>query len=66
MTTSETDHIVCCDPATALCGAPVAGTAVSFELPDKAPNLCFECSVLEMASVKCLDPSCPGPPEDAP
>lgn len=60
-TAEELDHICCCDPAIALCGAPVAGTAVSFELPDKAPNMCPDCAVLESLHVKCLDPSCPGP-----
>lgn len=57
----EIDHICCCDPGIALCGAPVTGTAVSFEMPDAAHNPCSVCFDLDRAGVKCRELDCPGP-----
>lgn len=61
MSVAEIDHICCCDPAVALCGAQVAGTAVSFDLPSAATNMCAACRVANEIGGKCADPECPGP-----
>jgi hypothetical protein len=54
------DHIVCCDPDTALCGADVAGEDISLSTPDHAPNLCPNCRELAALSATCSEPSCLG------
>lgn len=55
-----TDHIVCCDPDTALCGADVAGEDLSLDTPDKAPNMCPVCLTLSVLRSTCASPGCLG------
>lgn len=57
-TAIERDHIICCDPDTALCGADVSGEDISLATPDKAPNLCPTCLTLSVLSATCDDPGC--------
>lgn len=56
----ELDHVVCCNPGKALCGAWVAGTAVAFGSPAASKNPCQKCFNLAADGAKCDAPMCPG------
>lgn len=56
----ELDHVVCCNPAKALCGAFVAGQDVKFGDPGKSKHPCNECFNRAADGEKCSDPFCPG------
>lgn len=56
----EPDHVVCCNPAKALCGAFVAGQDVKFGGPEKAKNPCQECWNRAADGETCGEPDCPG------
>jgi len=57
----ELDHVVCCSPDVAMCGAVVAGTGVAFGKPASSSNLCRKCADLDASGRRCADPQCPGP-----
>jgi hypothetical protein len=56
----ELDHICCCNPAKAMCGAFVAGQDVKFGGPEKAKNPCQECFNRAADGERCGAPDCPG------
>lgn len=56
----EVDHVVCCNPAKALCGAFVAGEAVRFGDPGRSRNPCQECFNRAADGEKCGAAMCPG------
>ena len=60
----EPTHICCCDPATALCGADVAGQSIKAVPPHRLKNACPRCVALDNLGVRCADPKCPGPNPD--
>lgn len=59
----EVDHIVCCAPDRALCGAYVGGQAV--RLGDKRHSVrpCRSCYQKDADGALCPVPGCPGPEE---
>jgi hypothetical protein len=57
---AELDHICCCNPAKALCGAFVAGQTVKFGGPETAKNPCQECFNRAADGERCGAPDCPG------
>lgn len=59
----ELDHIVCCNPSVAMCGAVVAGTGVAFGKPEGSRNLCRKCADLDASGKRCAEPGCPGAEE---
>ena len=59
----ELDHVVCCNPARALCGAHVMGQDVKLGGPEKAKNPCQECWNRAADGEKCGEPNCPGAEE---
>lgn len=56
----ELDHVCCCSPTIALCGALVGGTAVAFGDPGRSKNPCQQCFNLAADGAKCPAPMCPG------
>jgi hypothetical protein len=60
---SELDHICCCNPSIAMCGAVVAGTGVAFGKPASSGNLCRKCADLDASGKRCSEPGCPGAEE---
>lgn len=54
---SEIDHIVCCDPATALCGADVRGEVILFI--GRQGRVCKKCLERDGNGFKC-NPRCTG------
>lgn len=56
----EPTHICCCDPATALCGADVAGQSIKAVHPENSSRPCLRCVALDNRGARCDDPKCPG------
>lgn len=56
----ELDHICCCQPDVAMCGAVVAGTGVAFGKSEGSRNLCRKCADLDASGKRCSEPGCPG------
>lgn len=61
---AEPDHIVCCDPSRALCGADVTGQALLRLHPKASGKPCVRCVELDLRKARCSDPKCPGPGPD--
>jgi hypothetical protein len=59
---SPLDHIVCCEPTRALCGADVKDEPLVFstEPAKDAKNPCPECWNKASDNVRCQVPMCPG------
>jgi len=61
---SEIDHVVCCDPDTALCGADQTGEPPALGKPDTSKRMCTACAALtEDVEYKCST-DCPGGMDD--
>lgn len=59
VTRPAVDHLVCCDPATALCGADQRGEVIGIGTPTPG-RLCTACAVLDAdPSYRCSS-GCPG------
>lgn len=56
----ELDHVVCCNPAKAMCGAFVAGQDVKLGGPEQAKNPCQECFNRAADGELCGALDCPG------
>lgn len=53
------DHLVCCDPGTALCGADQHGEVIGVGTP-KPGRLCTACAVLDADPMYRCSSGCPG------
>lgn len=56
-TTDDIQHLVCCDPNTALCGLDVTDLGWT-DMPEQ--NDCPLCVVVDDTNTYCTHPACPG------